>query len=91
MTLLEYNDMVELLYRGHDLDFCMNEDRFFLENEGNNRGLYKYEQNHESAKLIRRFYGKDMVEQVNAFLQTPLFGNKAFFEIYVNIEIVDIE
>ena len=91
MTSIEYNDLVDCLYRGHDVVFLYKEQQYFLEREDICHNLYKVSANLEESDFERKFDGESLIERVNAFLETALFDGKSFNEIYSSIEIVDIE
>lgn len=91
MTSVEYNDLVESLYRGHDVIFLYNGQHYFLEREKVSHNLYKVSENLEESEFLQRFNGEDLITRVNAFLETKLFTCKSFNEIYYIIDIVDIE
>lgn len=91
MTIIEYNDLVDCLYRGHDIIFSYNDQHYFLEREEESHSLYKVSQNLEQIEFLQKFYGENLVVRINAFLENKFFDNKSFNETYPTISIIDIE
>lgn len=91
MTSEEYNDLVESLYRGHDVIFLYNGQHYFLEREKASHNLYKVSENLEESKFLQVFNGENLTVRVNVFLDSKLFRSKSFNEVYSSIDIIDIE
>ena len=91
MTVVEYNDLVECLYIGHDVVFLLNGQYYFLEKEDFCHKLYKTSKNLEESKLIKEINGNALIERINTFLEMRLFSNKSFNEIYSLINIIYVE
>ena len=91
MTSIEYNDLVDSLYRGHDFIFLYKEQHYFLEREETTHNLYKVTENLDFSEFLQKFDGENLIDRINSFLESKLFTNKSFNEIYSIIEIIDIE
>lgn len=91
MTIVEYNDLVDCLYMGHDVVFLLDGQYYFLENEDFCHMLYKTSKNLDESELVKKINGNDLTERVDAFLELRLFSNKSFSELYSLINIIDIE
>ena len=91
MTSVEYNDLVDCLYRGHDFVFLYNGQHYFLERDSSCHNLYKVSANLEESELIEKIDGDNLIVRVNAFLEAKFFDMKSFNEIYSIIAIIDIE
>lgn len=91
MTIIEYNDLVDCLYRGHDVVFFYNGQHYFLERDEESHNLYKVSKDLALAEFLQKFYGENLILRINAFLENKLFDNKSFNEIYSTISIIDIE
>lgn len=91
MTIVEYNDLVDCLYRGHDAIFLYEEQHYFLERDSTNHNLYKVSEDLEASEILQKYAGEGLITRVNAFLEDKLFDGKAFNEIYSEIAIIDIE
>ena len=91
MTIVEYNDLVDSLYMGHDVVFLLDGQYYFLEREELCHMLYKTSENLDESKLYKKINGSDLIERVDAFLKMRLFSNKSFNEIYSLIDIIYIE
>ena len=91
MTSIEYNTLVDSLYRGHDVIFSYKGQYYFLERDDKNHVLYKVSENLDSSEFLQKFNDENLILRVNAFLETALFDEKSFNEIYLSIEIIDIE
>ncbi len=91
MTGIEYNTLVDSLYRGHDVIFLYKGQHYFLEKDNKNHNLYKVSENLDSSEFLQKFGGDNIILRVNAFLEAKLFDMKSFNEIYSIIAIIDIE
>lgn len=91
MTSIEYNDLVECLYRGHDVEFSFGEQHYFLERDNTCHNLYKVSEDLEDAEFLKKIDGENLIVRVNAFLETPLFEGESFNESYSIIDIIDVE
>lgn len=91
MTSQEYNDLVDKLYRGHDVILSYQGQRYFLEREEVTHNFYIISDNLEMSKLVKTITGENLIIRINTFLDMPLFSTDSFNEIYSNIDIVDIE
>lgn len=91
MTSIEYNNLIDCLYRGHDIVFLYNEQHYFLERDNSCHNLYKVSADLNESEFVKKFKSDDLIVRVNAFLETQLFNGKSFNEIYLFIVIVDIE
>lgn len=91
MTIIEYNDLVDCLYRGHDVMFLYNGQHYFLEREEESHSLYTVSEDLALAEFLQKFYGNNLILRINAFLEDKLFNNKSFNEIYSAISIIDVE
>lgn len=91
MTSIEYNDLVDCLYRGHDFVFLYDGQHYFLERDSSCHNLYKVSANLEESEFIKKIDGDNLIVRVNTFLEMQLFVDKSFNEIYANIDIIDIE
>lgn len=91
MTSIEYNNLIDCLYRGHDIVFLYKEQHYFLERSNSCHNLYKVSANLNESEVIKKFEGDNLIVRVNAFLEIQLFDGKSFNEIYSSIDIVDIE
>lgn len=90
MTAVEYNDMIEDLYHGHELEFKYNSTLYYLERCENTHELYKIIDNDEGI-LIKTIEGADLIKRTEAFLDMPLFDNKSFNQLIQDIEILNID
>ena len=90
MNNIEYNDMLDALYHGHDLEFQYNSTIYFLERCENTHELYQMI-NSDHGKLIQTIEGTTLQERTDAFLDMPLFENKSFNQLVSQIEILNIE
>lgn len=90
MTSIEYNDIVNSLYCGHDIDFIFNGQEYFLEREDECHVLYQVIDS-KTTEVVRRIAGKTLRNRVDSFLGTELFDGNSFSNIYSKVEIVDIE
>ena len=91
MTNIEYNDLVDSLYRGHDVVFLYKGQHYFLERDEKNHNLYKVSENLDSSEFLRKFGGENLILRVNGFLEAKVFDMKSFNEIYSKMTIIDIE
>lgn len=91
MTILEYNDLVDCLYRGHDFIFLYNGQHYFLERDAECHNLYKVSEDLSQAEFLKKICGENLIIRINAFLEDKLFNNQSFNEIYSTIAIIDIE
>lgn len=91
MTGVEYDDLVDCLYRGHDVLFLYNSQFYYLERDEEKHDLYKVSEDLEAADFLRKFNGENLILRINAFLEAKLFDEKSFNEIYSLITIIDIE
>lgn len=91
MTSVEYNDLVDCLYRGHDFVFLHNGQHYFLERDNSCHNLYKVSANLDESEFIKKIEGDNLIVRVNAFLEMQLFADKSLNEIYANVNIIDIE
>ena len=91
MTSIEYNTLVDSLYRGHDVIFSYKEQHYFLERDDKNHNLYKVSENLDSSQFLQKFNGENLILRVNTFLEAKLFDMKSFNEIYSIVSIIDIE
>lgn len=91
MTTIEYNDLVDCLYRGHDVVFLYNGQHYFLERDEESHNLYTVSEDLSLAEVLQKFYGGDLILRINVFLESKIFNNKSFNEIYSTIAIIDIE
>ena len=91
MTSIEYNNLIDCLYRGHDIVFLYKDQHYFLEQDNSCHNLYKASANLDKSEFIKKFDGDNLIVRINAFLEIQLFDGKSFNEIYSIIDIVDIE
>ena len=89
MKIVEYNDMVQSLLLGHDLEFLYKNEKYFLENQESSHELYKMISVDEGI-LFYKIEGANIKEQVDGFLSLPIF-EKPISQIYSKIKILDIE
>ena len=91
MTSIEYNDLVDSLCRGHDVIFLYEGKHYFLERDETNHNLYKVSEDLETSEFLHKFNGDNLSIRVNSFLESKLFNEKSFNEIYSTVTIIDIE
>lgn len=91
MTIVEYNDLVDSLYMGHDVMFLLDGQYYFLEREELCHMLYKTSESLDESKLFKKINGSDLNERVDVFLKMRLFSNKFFNDVYSLIDIIYIE
>lgn len=91
MTSIEYNNLIDCLYRGHDIVFLYKEQHYFLERDNSCHNLYKVSVNLNESEFIKKFESDNLIISVNAFLEMQLFDGKSFNEIYPFVDIIDIE
>ena len=91
MTSVEYNDLVDCLYRGHDFIFVYRGQHYFVEREEVVHNVYKVSENLETSEFFYEIPAETLTDRIDAFLDAKLFNGKAFNEIYAQIEIIDIE
>ena len=91
MTVVEYNELVDLLHFGHELGFAYNNVTYYLEFVGNNSYEFYNMTEENNGELICKIVGKDMDDVVALFLDKPIIEGKSFNEIYPYLEYVDVD
>lgn len=89
MTVLEYKDLKESLYIGHDFEFKYKNNTYFLENEDDCHKLYLL--TGEEYSLIDEIQEVEINNRIDLFFDKTIFDGKSFNEIYSDITIMDIE
>lgn len=94
MKFLEYKNLLEALYIGHEFSFKYKNKSYFLERSNNGYTLYDitdlFEHN-VTGKKICEIDNSITVSLVNEFLDKKIFDGLSFNEIYNDVEIIDIE
>lgn len=78
MTSIEYNDLVECLYRGHDVEFSFGEQHYFLERDNTCHNLYKVSEDLEDAEFLKKIDGENLIVRVNAFFRNSAVRGEIF-------------
>lgn len=90
MTNIEYNELADLLHRGHELDFRYDGKRYFLEKIGDREYEFYDMTDENNGILLSKTIARDN-DLVSAFLSEPIIGGKSFNEIYPYINEYYIE
>ncbi len=90
MTNIEYNELVDCLYRGHDFLFSYKNQEFFLERFDTTHGLYK-RATEDAFDFVREINGENLIVRINAFLEMPFLDGKSFNDLYSTIDVWEIE
>ena len=89
MTIMEYKDLKESLYIGHDFEFKYKNNTYFLEKEEDYHKLYLL--NEEDSSLVDEVQESEINDRIDLFFDKKIFDGKSFNEIYSDITIIDIE
>lgn len=91
MTLVEYNELIDMLNRGHEFEFEYKGNSYYLEREEFEHILYEMNDDRSIITEIKTFHGETVVERVENFVSAKIFNNNSFAHLYSEIEIVDID
>ena len=89
MTIMEYKDLKESLYIGHDFEFKYKNNTYFFEKEEDCHKLYLL--NEEDSSLVDEVQESEINDRIDLFFDKKIFDGKSFNEIYSDITIIDIE
>lgn len=94
MKIIEYKNLVESLYIGHEFSFSYNNKTYFLERTNEGCELYDISDSglkSNTGNIICKINNKDLIFSINEFLEEKIFDGLSFNEIYVKVKIIDIE
>lgn len=91
MTAAEYNELIDLLSRGHELEFSYDGMTYYLEFVGDSAYEFYDITNEGNGIFIGSIRGKDMRDLVARFMKAPLICGRSFGELYPFIRSVNID
>ena len=91
MTITEYNELVDLLHRGHELEFKYGGKIYYLEVVDENAYDFYDITDGGNAILLQRINAGNAAQRAETFLNAPLIDGKPFNALYPYIEYADID
>lgn len=91
MTMTEYNELVDQLHYGHEVEFKYTGKTYYLEVADDNTYEFYDITDINNAVFLQRIIAENTQKRVEAFLNAPLIEGKAFDTLYPYIEYADID
>ena len=91
MTLIEYNELIDMLNRGHEVEFEYKGRYYYLERGEFEQILYEKSVDGKIITQIETFEGETIEERIDNFVSKKMFDGNSFVHLYSEIEIIDVD
>ena len=91
MTLVEYNELIEMLNNGHEVEFECHGKYYYLERGEHEHILYEKSCDDKEIQRLCSFVGDTVEDRVDAFLDKKMFNLNTFDMLYSEIQILDVD